>query len=275
MSDILMHRRAPLPGRFLALVLLLALVAVATASCRGAHGGRSVIVLAFDGLDYDLTRRLIEAGRMPHFAQLAHTGGFMALPSTMPPQSPVAWSSFVTGLSPVDHGIFDFVHRDPSTMTPYLSTTETEPPSWVVNLGKWSFPLRGGHVKSLVDGTPFWAPLDQRGVETTIVRMPANYPPSGQAARELSGMGTPDLLGTYGTFVVFSSAPTVATDSNVEGGRLRRVEVVDETVRAALEGPPNPLRLPDPHDTDHGIPGSDRGRRASRDRRRGARVEGR
>jgi len=242
MSDILMHRRAPLPGRFLALVLLLALVAVATASCRGAHGGRSVIVLAFDGLDYDLTRRLIEAGRMPHFAQLAHTGGFMALPSTMPPQSPVAWSSFVTGLSPVDHGIFDFVHRDPSTMTPYLSTTETEPPSWVVNLGKWSFPLRGGHVKSLVDGTPFWAPLDQRGVETTIVRMPANYPPSGQAARELSGMGTPDLLGTYGTFVVFSSAPTVATDSNVEGGRLRRVEVVDETVRAALEGPPNPLR---------------------------------
>ena len=242
MSDILMHRLAPLPRRFLALLLLAALLAVATASCRGAHGGRPVIILAFDGLDYDLTRRLIDAGRMPHFAQLAHTGGFMALPSTMPPQSPVAWSSFVTGRPPVDHGIFDFVHRDPATMTPYLSTTETEPPSWVVNLGKWSFPLRGGHVKSLVDGTPFWARLDERGVETTIVRMPANYPPSGQAARELSGMGTPDLLGTYGTFVVFSSAPTVATDSNVEGGRLRRVEVVDETVRAALEGPPNPLR---------------------------------
>jgi predicted AlkP superfamily phosphohydrolase/phosphomutase len=241
MSDTLMHGRSRLPPRLLPLFLLVALL-VATASCRGAHGGRPVIVLAFDGLDYDLTRRLIDAGRMPHFAQLAHSGGFMALPSTMPPQSPVAWSSFVTGLSPVDHGIFDFVHRDPATMTPYLSTTETEPPSWVVNLGKWSFPLRGGHVKSLVDGTPFWARLDERGVETTIVRMPANYPPSGRAARELSGMGTPDLLGTYGTFVIFSSAPTVATDSNVEGGRLRRVEVVDETVRAALEGPPNPLR---------------------------------
>ena len=110
-------------------------------------------------------------------------------------------------------------------MTPYLSTTETEPPSWVLNVGPWSFPLRGGRVKSLVDGTPFWARLDERGVETTIVRMPANYPPSGLATRELSGMGTPDLLGTYGTFVLFSSAPTVATDSNVEGGRLRRVEV--------------------------------------------------
>jgi Type I phosphodiesterase / nucleotide pyrophosphatase len=74
------------------------------------------------------------------------------------------------------------------------------------------------------------------------VRMPANYPPSGVATRELSGMGTPDLLGTYGTFVVFSSAPTVATDTNVEGGRLRRVEVIDDTVGAALEGPQNPLR---------------------------------
>ena len=49
-------------------------------------------------------------------------------------------------------------------------------------------------------GRPFWDVLEQRGVETSIIRMPANFPPSGTATRELSGMGTPDLLGTYGTF---------------------------------------------------------------------------
>ncbi len=234
--------RAPAAPRLLAVLTLIALVGAGTANCRRAHDGRPVIVLAFDGLDYGLTRTLIEAGRLPHFAQLARSGGFRALATTMPPQSPVAWASFLTGLAPVDHGILDFVHRDPATMTPYLSTTETEPPSWLLNLGPWQIPLRSGRVKSLVDGTPFWASLDARGVETTIMRMPANYPPSGQATRELSGMGTPDLLGTYGTFVVFSSAPTVATNTNVEGGRLRRVEVVDDTVRAALEGPDNPLR---------------------------------
>ncbi len=229
-------------ARILVAVLVATGLAVWTIGCHRTLAGRRVIVLAFDGLDYDLTRTLIAAGRMPHFAQLARTGGFRPLATTMPPQSPVAWSSFITGLPPVDHGIFDFVHRDPSSMTPYLSTTETEPPSWTLDVGPWRIPLRGGRVKSLVDGTPFWARLDEQGIETTIMRMPANYPPSGQATRELSGMGTPDLLGTYGTFVLFSSAPTVATNSNVEGGRLRRVEVIDETVRAALEGPDNPLR---------------------------------
>ena len=47
--------------------------------------------------------------------------------TSIPPQSPVAWSSFITGLDPGGHGIFDFVHRDPHTMVPYLSTTRTEP----------------------------------------------------------------------------------------------------------------------------------------------------
>ena len=79
----------------------------------------------FDGLDYGLTRELIARGRLPNFAKLQQSGSFAALETSIPPQSPVAWSSFITGLDPGGHGIFDFIHRDPATMVPYLSTSRT------------------------------------------------------------------------------------------------------------------------------------------------------
>src|SRR5205814_6802928 len=97
---------------------------LAAAACGGhARIGRRIIVLGFDGLDYEVTRDLMTRGRLPNFARLAAQGSFTALGTSVPPQSPVAWSTFITGLDPGRHGIFDFVHRDPKTMTPYLSTT--------------------------------------------------------------------------------------------------------------------------------------------------------
>ena len=71
-----------------------------------------------------------------------------------------------------------------------------------IGLGRWQLPLSSGRVELLRRGQPFWEVLEARGVPTTIIRMPANFPPSGTATRELSGMGTPDLLGTYGTFAL-------------------------------------------------------------------------
>ena len=85
-----------------------------------------MIVLGFDGMDYRVTRELMANGRMPNFSRLAAAGAFSPLRTSIPPQSPVAWSSVITGLDPGSHGIFDFVHRDPHTMRPYLSTTRTE-----------------------------------------------------------------------------------------------------------------------------------------------------
>lgn len=240
-----LRRRGWSPRPQLAVWLLLG-AALAMACGRPASNGPRAIVLAIDGLDYELTRSLIAQGRLPNFARLAKTGSFSPLETTMPPQSPVAWSTFTTGRDPEAHGIFDFVHRDPATLAPYLSTTKTEPARWIVPLGPWLLPLRGGAVTALRTGEPFWAALERSGVETTIVRMPANYPVSGLATRELSGMGTPDLLGTYGTFTFYTSAPAAAWHTGVErtvdGGLLRRVDVDDDTVQATLIGPPNPLR---------------------------------
>ena len=53
---------------------------------------------------------------------------------------------------------------------------------------------------------------------TTIIRMPANFPPSGTATRELSGMGTPDILGTYGTFAFYTSEPFAFAGQTLSGG---------------------------------------------------------
>ena len=221
---------------FLAVVMLVAV------SCSGHRAaGPRVIVLGFDGLDYALTRDLMAQGRMPNFKRLADRGSFAPLGTTIPPQSPVAWSTFITGLDPGVHGIFDFIHRDPQTLVPFLSTSKTEEGGRSLTLGKWQVPLSGGTVELLRQGQPFWEVLEERGVETTIIRMPANFPPSGTATRELSGMGTPDILGTYGTFSFYTSEPYAFAGRTLAGGVVYPVDVYEGAVRAAIEGPNNPF----------------------------------
>jgi hypothetical protein len=139
------------------------------------------------------------------------------------------------------HGIFDFVHRDPKTMVPYLSTSRAEESEKSLKIGKWQFPLVAGKVELLRRGEPFWDVLERHGVETTIIRIPANFPPSGSASRELSGMGTPDILGTYGTFSFFTSAPSAFAGEEVSGGKVYGVDVLDGVVRGKLYGPDNPF----------------------------------
>ena len=70
----------------------------------------SVFVLGVDGMDPDITRRLIAEGKLPVIKELTRTGDFRELETTTPPQSPVAWSTFVTGMDPGGHGLFDFIH---------------------------------------------------------------------------------------------------------------------------------------------------------------------
>jgi predicted AlkP superfamily phosphohydrolase/phosphomutase len=218
------------------------LVLAATVACGGNKTvGKRVIVLGFDGLDYSLTRDLMARGRMPNFQRLAQRGSFSPLGTSIPPQSPVAWSSFITGLDPGAHGIFDFIHRDPQTLVPYLSTSKTEAGGRTFKLGKYQIPLSGGSVELLRRGQPFWEALEEHGVETTIIRMPANFPPSGTATRELSGMGTPDILGTYGTFSFYTSEPYAFGGRTLAGGVVHEVDVIEGVMRAAIEGPDNPF----------------------------------
>src|SRR5207247_1634948 len=82
--------------------------AARAAVLRGARPVRRVLALAFDGADYDLVQRLMSEGKLPTISRLAGEGTFGPLRSTIPAFTPTAWSSFLTGLNPGRHGIFNF-----------------------------------------------------------------------------------------------------------------------------------------------------------------------
>jgi predicted AlkP superfamily phosphohydrolase/phosphomutase len=82
-------------------------------------------------------------------------------------------------------------------------------------------------------------------VPALIYHMPANFPPVPTRARTLSGMGTPDVLGTYGTFSYYTDDLYSATGP-VNGGRVYPVKVEDFIVRASLYGPYNTFRKGEP-----------------------------
>ena len=77
-----------------------------------------IMFLGLDGLDPRLTERLMAAGKLPNLARLAAEGSYTRLRTTYPALSPVAWSTFATGVSPAKHNIFDFLDRSLKSYLP-------------------------------------------------------------------------------------------------------------------------------------------------------------
>ena len=206
-----------------------------------AAESKKLIILGIDGMDPQLLRRFMAEGKMPNFSRLASEGSFRELGTSIPPQSPVAWSNLITGMNAGGHGIFDFIHRDPKTLEPYFSASRVEGPKHALHLGSWVIPLGGGSAEQLRKGTAFWEILDQHHIPNVVFRIPSNFPPVSAKGETLSGMGTPDLRGTYGTFSFYTDDPTQAAGP-VEGGQIIPVEVENSRVTANLIGPDNSFR---------------------------------
>src|SRR5437899_5526187 len=186
---------------------------------------------------------------MPNFSKLMQQGSFRQLTTSIPPQSPVAWSNLITGMNAGGQGIFDFIHRDPKTMELYFSASRVEPPKHAIHLGSWVIPLGSGNADQLRKGKAFWQILDEHGVPNSIFRIPSNFPPVPAKGQTLSGMGTPDLRGTYGTFSFYTDDPTAAAGA-VEGGQVIPVQVENSQVTANLTGPDNTFRKESPAATE-------------------------
>ncbi|MBX3436994.1 MAG: alkaline phosphatase family protein [Planctomycetaceae bacterium] len=201
---------------------------------------KRMIVLGVDGMDPRLVEEFVRAGHMPHCGRLMEQGSFHRLQTCNPPQSPVAWSNVISGTNPGGHGIFDFIARDPETMLPFHSIAQSQPASGLLSLGRWQVPLSPGRLESRRRGETFWNHLEQHGVPCSVFRMPVNFPPTETDATTLSGMGTPDLLGGYGTFSYFTDDPVQRT-RDVSGGRIERVRVQEHVVRCTIRGPENPF----------------------------------
>jgi predicted AlkP superfamily phosphohydrolase/phosphomutase len=208
----------------------------------GRQATRSkVLVLGLDGVDPRLVERWVAEGKLPAFRRLIGMGGIRPLRSSIPPQSPVAWSNFITGTDPGGHGIFDFMHRDPKTYWPVFSGSLSTDAKTTLKLGDLVLPLRGGEVKNLIQGRAFWQILEDHDIPATIFKMPANYPPLPTRQRTLSGMGTPDLKGSYGILNYYTTRPT-EVNQDIGGARVHQVYVIGDTVEAKLPGPVNAFR---------------------------------
>ena len=207
----------------------------------GTVGAKKVIILGIDGMDPDLLAKFMAEGKMQNFARLAAQGSFRRLTTSIPPQSPVAWSNLITGMNAGGHGIFDFIHRDPKTFELYFSTSRVEGPKHSLHVGNWVIPVGSGSAEQLRKGKAFWEFLDDAGVPNYVYRIPANFPPIAAKGETLSGMGTPDLRGTYGTFTFYTDDPTAAAGA-VEGGEIVQVKVANNRVTSQLIGPMNTFR---------------------------------
>ncbi len=214
-------------------------------SARGASAGKKMIILGMDGLDHGLVARYLEEGKLPAFRKLlASGGGFKPLMSSIPPQSPVAWSNFITGMDPGGHGIFDFIHRDPSSYAPVFSATLSVPAKHNLRIGKTIYPLSGGEIRNMRRGRAFWQILEEHGVRSTVFKIPSNYPPVPSRQRTLSGMNTPDLKGSYGIFNYYTNDRSRGLIQDAGGGgRVHDVYVIGNRVEAKLPGPTNTFKV--------------------------------
>jgi predicted AlkP superfamily phosphohydrolase/phosphomutase len=198
-----------------------------------------MVILGFDGLDPDLVKEYIDAGRMPAFKRVMSGGGMFPLETTVSPESPTAWSSFATGVNPGKHNIYDFLVRDVGTYAIDLGMVRREPPkfwfSWI--------PVRRPKVISTRGGTSFWVTAGQAGVRSSILTVPVTFPPEEVPNGELlAGLPLPDIRGTIGFFSYYATDLSRLEVGNSEmGGILRRLDFQGSTAQTELAGPPNPF----------------------------------
>jgi hypothetical protein len=151
----------------------------------------------------------------------------------------VAWSSFSTGTHPAKHNIYDFLDRDRRTYLPLLSSTRISPPARTLKVGRYRIPIGKPEIRLLRKSRPFWSILGEHQIWSTVLRVPITFPPDRFYGAQLSAMCVPDLLGTQGTFTLFTTRE--ADDAFKEGGRRVRLSRVEGRLEGALEGPDNEL----------------------------------
>src|SRR5215468_8819411 len=124
---------------------------------------KRAVILGFDGMDPELAQRFIAEGKLPNLEKLQQQGSFHKLRTTYPPISPVAWSTFMTGVNPGKHNIYDFLARDKNNYLPFLSSAEIKGPKRQIKIGKYSIPFGKTEIKAMRKGTPFWHWLGKAG----------------------------------------------------------------------------------------------------------------
>jgi len=192
---------------------------------------KKVLVVGLDGLEPAIVERLLQRNELPNFAKIRSAGHYGRLGTTYPAQTPVAWSSFVTGTNPGGHGIFDFICRDPQTYLPDIALSRFERPKNV---------LAPPRVVNKRNGIPFWQYLTRAGIPSIVLRCPVTFPAENLLGKMLSGVGVPDIRGSQGTGTFYTQDRTVQPKEHeqviyLDGG----AEIITRAI-----GPRNPRTNP-------------------------------
>jgi predicted AlkP superfamily phosphohydrolase/phosphomutase len=210
---------------------------------RRAHARARVkrfVILGLDGMEPSLAEKYMAEGKMPNLCSLREKGAYMKLGTTLPPLSPVAWSTFLTGCNPGKHNIFDFLTRDKRNYLPALSSVSIRGASRVFKVGRYRIPLGKPDVRLHRRGTPFWNVLGEHGIFSNIIRVPITFPPEKFRGVLLSAMCVPDLRGSQGTFSYYTTR--AEGEGDYIGGERIHVQRAGNVIRSYLVGPENDLR---------------------------------
>jgi predicted AlkP superfamily phosphohydrolase/phosphomutase len=154
-----------------------------------------VLCFGLDGADYDLVRDLLAQGKLPTLTRISREGGFGPLRSTIPPLTPVAWSTFLTGLNPGGHGIFGF------SANPHRSVSR----------------LESGSNRA---GIPLWRLLGAAGIRSAFITVPFTYPPEPFAGLLVTGWGgpqRPEIRPAEAGERIFAAHPALVTAQSPTG----------------------------------------------------------
>jgi predicted AlkP superfamily phosphohydrolase/phosphomutase len=126
-----------------------------------------VFVFGMDGATFDIIKPAVKKGKLPNIASLMERGSYGCLESTVPPITPMAWSSFATGVNAGKHGIFDFSRYEKGQVR--LNTAKDRKAPAI-----WSF-------------------LTKKSRPCVVVNVPFTYPPEQISGIMIPGFDTPKV----------------------------------------------------------------------------------
>ena len=133
----------------------------------GSESLRPALVLALDGASFAVIEPLIAAGHLPNLGRWIAEGHARPLPSTTPPVTFPAWSSFMTGLEPGEHGIFDFSQKVPGRYrVRFVNASDRR-------------------------GQSIYAAVSRAGGRVLVLGLPATFPPEPVSGLLVPGFDAP------------------------------------------------------------------------------------
>ena len=207
---------------------------------EAAAGKKRMVILGFDGVEPSVVETMLEAGELPSLAKLKEQGSYQRMRSSNPPQSPTAWSSFITGKHAGNHGIFDFLRMTPSTYMPGLGFGSTTKPELAADGSLTTPPV----FENYRQGEPFWVAANRKGVRCKLLNVPYGFPPDElEDSVMLCGLEMPDIRGTQSTFYAMSEA--LKEKESVGGGMKLPLSFSDNTATVQIPGPRHPVTRKD------------------------------